>query len=254
MRRQGQAGDAPAARRASAPARRGLVLLLALAGVALTARLGLWQLDRAAQKTALQAAIVARGALPPLAGAELARDPAAAEAQVHRRAEVAGHWAGEHTVWLDNRQLDGRPGFFVLTPLVLADGRALVVQRGWQPRDFLDRTRITPPPLPPDGVPVGGRLAREPSRLVALGDEAPGPIRQNLDFDAFARETGLVLLPLTLLQDSSPVDDGLRRDWPAPAADVHKHHGYAFQWFALATTIVALYVWFQLIRPLRRAA
>ena len=40
----------------------------------------------------------------------------------------------------------------------------------------------------------------------------------------------------------------------APAADVHKHYGYAFQWFALCALIVGLYVWFQLIRPRRRAA
>ena len=48
--------------------------------------------------------------------------------------------------------------------------------------------------------------------------------------------------------------DGLRRDWPAPAADLGKHHGYAFQWFALSTLIMGLYVWFQLIQPRRRAA
>ena len=47
-------------------------------------------------------------------------------------------------------------------------------------------------------------------------------------------------------------DDGLLRQWPLPAADVHKHYGYAFQWFAMATLIVGLYVWFQLIHPRRR--
>jgi len=47
--------------------------------------------------------------------------------------------------------------------------------------------------------------------------------------------------------------DGLLRHWPAPAFDVHKHYGYAFQWFALAALITGLYVWFQLVRPrLRR--
>jgi surfeit locus 1 family protein len=33
--------------------------------------------------------------------------------------------------------------------------------------------------------------------------------------------------------------------------DVAKHHGYAFQWFALCALIGLLYVWFQLIAPLR---
>lgn len=43
--------------------------------------------------------------------------------------------------------------------------------------------------------------------------------------------------------------DGLQRDWPQPAADVHKHYGYAFQWFALSALTLILYVWFQIIRP-----
>ena len=47
-------------------------------------------------------------------------------------------------------------------------------------------------------------------------------------------------------------DDGLARDWPAPATGVETHHGYAFQWFALSALITGLYVWFQLIRPRRR--
>jgi surfeit locus 1 family protein len=230
-----------------------LLLAIALAAAAGTARLGLWQLDRAAQKNALQVEIDARTGLPPLAARELARRPQDAAAQVHRRALVEGRWLPAHTVWLDNRQMDGRPGFFVLTPLALDDGSALLVQRGWQPRDFVERSRVAPPPTPDGPVRIGGRLARDPARLVALGEDAPGPIRQNLDIDAFARETGLALRPLTLLQESPTDQDALRRDWPRPAAGVHKHHGYAFQWFALSALIVGLYVWFQLVRPLRRA-
>ena len=34
--------------------------------------------------------------------------------------------------------------------------------------------------------------------------------------------------------------------------DVGKHHGYAFQWFALSALVIVLYVWFQHIRPARR--
>jgi surfeit locus 1 family protein len=48
--------------------------------------------------------------------------------------------------------------------------------------------------------------------------------------------------------------DGLVRDWPAPAADVHKHYGYAFQWFSLSALTLILYVWFQVLRPRRRPA
>ncbi len=106
-------------------------------------------------------------------------------------------------------------------------------------------------------VEVEGRIAPPPSRLYELGAEGQGPIRQNLDLDSFAQETGLRLRPLSLLQADSAgtTGDGLLRQWPAPAVDVHKHYGYAFQWFALAALITGLYVWFQLVRPrLRRQA
>lgn len=229
------------------------VLAIALAAAAGTARLGLWQLDRAAQKNALQADIDRRMALPALTAQELAHDAAGADAQVHRRAEVDGRWLPQHTVWLDNRQMDGRPGFFVLTPLALDDGTALLVQRGWQPRDFVDRSRVTPPPTPDGPVRLAGRLARDPARLYDLGDEGAGPIRQNLQIEDFSRQIGLRLRPLTLLQTSPTDQDALRRDWPRPAAGVHTHYGYAFQWFALSALIVGLYVWFQLVRPARRA-
>lgn len=231
--------------------RRWVVLVAALAGAALTARLGVWQLDRAAQKTALQQAQDERRALPALPAAELATTDHAARAQHGRAVVLEGRWQPAQTVYLENRQMGGRPGFFVVTPLVLADGSAVAVQRGWQPRDFQDRTRVVTPPTPEGPVTVRGRIAPPPARLLDLGDAASGPIRQNLDLGAYAAEAGRALRPLSVVQEGD-APDGLQRDWPRPAADVQKHHGYAFQWFALATLILGLYVWFQLIRPRRR--
>ena len=43
--------------------------------------------------------------------------------------------------------------------------------------------------------------------------------------------------------------DGLLRHWLAPATDVQKHYGYAFQWFAIAAGIAFLYVWHRFVRP-----
>lgn len=236
-------------------ARRFLVLLAALAGVALAARLGLWQLSRAAEKEAQQAALESRGQEPPLAQTLLAHSPDEAAAQQHRRITLQGRWIGARTVFLDNRAMDGRAGFIVVTPLALPDGDAVLVQRGWAPRDAAERTRVPAIASPEGVVTVEGRVQAPPSRLYELGAEGQGAIRQNLDLDAFARETGLRLRPLSVQQaDGAAADaDGLLRHWPAPAFDVHKHYGYAFQWFALAALITGLYVWFQLVRPrLRR--
>jgi len=241
---------APAARR-----RAGLILLATLVGVAATARLGVWQLDRAAQKVAIEARIEARRTLPVLTNAELARTAPVAAEQVERRASLRGRWLADRTVFLDNRQMAGKPGFYVVTPLQL-DGRpeAVAVQRGWVARNFADRTALPPVPSPAGVVNVLGVIATPPVRLYEFDAASSGPIRQNLDLDAYARELSTPLLPLSVMQSDDPgaVSDGLLRNWPMPARDVQKHYGYAFQWFALAALMAGLYVWFQLLQPRRR--
>lgn len=233
-----------------------VIALAALALAAATARLGVWQLDRAAQKASLQQALDQRRALPPLPADELARDAEGATLQHHRLTTLEGLWLGEHTVYLEHRQMRGQPGFLVVTPLRLPDGTAALVQRGWQPRDLMDRTKVAPVPTPSGVVRVEGRIAPPPARLYDLGPEAAGRIRQNLDIGAFAQETRLKLRPWSLMQFDGlqGPTDGLLRDWTPPATGLQKHHGYAFQWFALSALTIALYVWFQLLRPRRRSA
>lgn len=234
-----------------------VVLLAAIAGVAATTRLMVWQLDRARQKLALQSALDTRAVQPPLAQADLARTVDAAAGQHYRRIRLRGQWVPGHTVFLENRQMNARVGFEVLTPLQLdAQGDAVLVQRGWVPRDQLDRTRLPVIDTPGGMVDVDGRIAPPPARLYEFGQSPPGVIRQNLDLGAFAREIGLRMRPLSVQQfdAAATAGDGLLRQWSQPAVDVQKHYGYAFQWGALGALMTGLYVWFQLIRPrLRRA-
>ena len=228
-----------------------VVLIAALAGIALASRLGVWQLDRAHQKLALQASLEARSREPPLDAAALALTIDAAQAQQHRRVVVHGHWLADRTIYLDNRQMDGKVGFFVVTPLALdASPATVLVERGWAPRNFNSRETLPPVATPTSSVTVEGVVALQLARLFDFGGAASGPIRQNLDIDAFARETGLALLPLAIVQsDAGAAADGLVRRWPQPAADVQKHYGYAAQWFAIAAGIAILYVWHRFIRP-----
>ncbi len=244
------------------------ILVAAVLAAGLTARLGIWQLDRARQKTEIQSRIDGRAALSPLPAEALARHATDAAEQHFRRTVLRGRWLAQHTVFLDNRQMNGRAGFYVLTPLQLPGGDAVLVQRGWVPRQLQDRTALPAVPTLADEVLVAGRIAPPPAKLFELGTADGGRIRQNLDIDAFTRETGIALRPLSLQQteaarplvaaavDSSTpapaADDGLLRQWPAVAVDVGKHHGYAFQWFALSALITGLYVWFQHLRPRRR--
>jgi surfeit locus 1 family protein len=235
------------------PRRRALVVLLAtLVGMAVTARLGVWQLSRAAQKEALQSALDARGSLPELSMAMLPITEAQAATQHYRPVRLQGEWKQGATVFLENRQMNGHPGFFVVTPLLLDSNDAVLVQRGWSPRDMQDRVHVPSVPTPPGRVEVLGQIAPAPGRLFDFaGTAASGVIRQNLALADFSRELKMRLRPWTVLQADSPgsAGDGLLRQWPRPAADVHKHYGYAFQWFGLCALLAGLYVWFQLLRP-----
>ncbi len=231
------------------------VLVATVLALALTLRLGFWQLDRAEQKMARHERLLERGQLAPIEAGALTRDADGAAAQASRRARLTGRFVPGRDVFLDNRRMGDRVGFYVVSPFMLADGRAIAVQRGFVPRHFDQRSALPAVPVPDGTVTITGTLqAGSPSRLWQFGADATGPIRQNLDLTAYARETGLDLVPFTLLQadDGAPAD-GLLRQWPAPAADVQKHYGYAFQWFMLAATIVALHVWFRYVQPRRRA-
>ncbi len=241
-----------------------LIGLAAVVGMGATASLGGWQLSRADEKLALQHMLDARGQLPAIDGADLVARLSSASATkntvaaatpfqgwVHRNVVLEGQWLPAHTVYLDNRQMQGRPGFFVMTPLQLKSGGVVLVQRGWAPRNFQDRLQLPQVQTLAGDVRVQGRLAVAPSRLYefAGGDQALGSsrIRQNLDLAAFRTETGLALADLTVLQLGA-ASEGLQRDWPVIGAGVDKHYGYAFQWFGLCGLIALLYVWFQLVR------
>lgn len=233
-----------------------IVLVATCIGVAATARLGWWQLDRATQKNALQQALDTRGQMPSLEAAALADTEAAASEQHYRRVVVRGHWVPGATVYLDNRQMDARPGFFVITPLRLSGSNGVVlVQRGWAPRDLRDRTKVPQLTDDNDEVRVVGHIVPAPGRLYDFAGAASGVIRQNLDLAAFAQEFSLSLKPLSIVQDDDGApQDGLLRRWPRPDLGIQRHYGYAFQWFALCALMTGLYVWFQLVRPRFRAS
>jgi surfeit locus 1 family protein len=233
------------------------ITLAALVGVTATVSLGLWQLSRAAQKVALQAAIDAQTPMRPVSTHEVATatDPLLL---LHRHARLRGSWAQGHTVFLDNRQMNAKQGFFVVTPLQLSvGGKSILVQRGWVQRNFTDRSQLPQVPTPSGEVEVTGRIAPPPSKLYEFSAAVAGPIRQNLDVVEFRRETHLPLMDISLLQtdaaDAGAVDPGLVRDWPQANLGVGKHYGYTFQWWGIAALIATLYVWFQIVRRIRNA-
>ncbi len=239
-----------------------LLALAAVLGMGVTFSLGVWQWGRAHEKLALQAQQQAREALPALGQDTLRVTPRPTDL-LHRTIVLRGHWLATHTVFLDNRQMQGRVGFYVVTPLRLSPGpggsgegrgeAVVLVQRGWVPRHFTDRQQLPAVSTPEGEVTLTGRIAPAPSKLYEFDGAPSGPIRQNLDLPAFRAETGLPLLEGSV-QQTGAATEGLMRDWPVPALSADKNYGYAFQWWALCGVIFILYVWFQFIAPRRRQA
>ncbi len=238
-----------------APTLRSRLFWAALAAVcvALTLRLGFWQLSRAEQKIQLQQAIDQQAQLPPLGLAQLTQDPSA-WAQIHRRILLQGEWLNDKTVFLDNRAHRGRVGFWVMTPLRLQAGQVVWVQRGWVERDALDPRKLPSLPAPINNQVFQARIAPPLSQIFELGrpaaslEEKLPQIRANLDL---AQMQALVQDNVRALVVQTGADgDNLRRDWFEVGVTADKNHGYAFQWFALSALLAFLYLWFQWIKAL----
>lgn len=191
---------------------------------------GNWQLDRAAQKLAMQAKLEEGAGRPPFdIGASLL-DVKPAE---YQRARARGIWLAERTVLIDNKVRGGVAGYYVITPLrIHGSPMHLLVQRGWI-AGAADRRE--PDIHTPSGeVELIGELRLPVSRVFELSQATPqGRVWQNLTLDRYRDATGLTLQPLLLLQ-TSEADDGLVRKWDRPDLGADKNRGYAFQWFGLS--------------------
>ncbi len=251
-----------------------VITAAATISAAVTMKLGFWQLSRAHEKLALQTYIQAQAELPRLNAAALIRASSTSTSQpgvttpavLHRTIILTGHWLPQHTLFLDNRQMDSKPGLFVLTPFEFKEPttllkKTILVQRGWLPRNFLDRNKLPEVATEAFEVTIVGRIALSPSKLFEFKDSGSGALRQNIELVALAKELKLELLPYSLLQlDTVNVDvakserqdlpqDKLTRRWAQPNFGSEKNYGYMVQWWALSALITLLYVWFQLIRP-----
>lgn len=203
--------------------------------------LGLWQLDRAAQKRVVWTAFEARSGEP-----KDAAEIADARAHLYRPVFGRGRFQPDRQFLIDNIVQDGRNGFYVLTPFELrGSGTLLLVNRGWVPQD---PARQVLPGIDADttAIEIAGIVGKLPVAGIRLGKNEPAAdgwpsIRQFPDFAEL--ETALeTTLPrwVLLLNDDAP--GGFSRRWKPAGVGPDRHLGYAVQWFGLALTLVAIFV------------
>lgn len=213
-------------------------LLAACAGAALAFALGLWQGGLAFEREARHARIQDANRGQPAGIDTRIVDP---QAYDQRRVAITGVFVPEATIFLDNRAYRGAPGVHVLTPLRLAGGSAVVVNRGWMPAPARPGQAVAPPPTPAGAVSLEGVAMAQVASGMALRGAATGKLGgvwPNFSFAAYANETGLVLQPV-IVHQTSAVADGLVRDWPAAGAGHAKHVAYAILWFAASLASLA---------------
>lgn len=217
------------------------VIAIALACV----RLGFWQLDRLAQRRAINAALAAHMAAPPTALIPaLAADPT----QEYRRVELRGVFDPAQEVVLRNRTLGGVPGVHVLTPLRFAgaggEPLAVLVDRGWLPLDRADRAQRGAYAPPAGEVVLHGQIRRSQAGFGGPADPPLSAERPRLDAwfrvdpARIGEQAGYDLLPVFVEQLPAPGDPDLPRRDPLTSLGEGPHLGYALQWFGFA--LVAL--------------
>jgi len=230
-----------------------VIVILAI-GVAI--RLGIWQLDRNHQRLAAISHTQAVLAMPvlDLNSRPLPNDLASME---FRQATVTGKYDFVHQVALRNQvrsRMSGTdPGLAILTPLILSDGMAVLVERGWIPLEYNNPASWRQFDEPGTVTLTGTlRLSLEQGELgKALADPTLGPNETQLDYWNFVNLTRLQeQIPYPILQVYIQQAPGANPDTlpyrlvEQPDLDPGAHIGFALQWFFYAGLLLFGYpIW-----------
>ena len=215
-----------------------VALLVAVTCIAL----GIWQIARLHQRQQFNAAVRAGLAREPAPVDTLLPDGVDPDTVRYRRAEATGTYDTEHGFVLYGRTQDSRAGNHLLTPLLLSDGSAILVDRGWVPLDVDE-------PGAPEAAPPSGAVDVEGVLFSSEGDppgavDAGGPAEttlSRLDLRTIQAQLPYPIAPsYLLLQRQTPAQpDGLPEPSPLPELSDGPHLSYAIQWFTFAAIAVA---------------
>lgn len=218
-----------------------LVLSLAVAMVFL----GFWQMDRRDQKRELNATVMERTTIPQVAIDDLLTTTSDTSEIEWRVVTATGTYLPAEAVTIINRSQDATAGYTPLTPLLLEDGRVVLVNRGFAPLDQ------SVPPVTTDTVTVLGYLRKTQTRgsLGAIDSTDPSTTEfHRIDVELISQRLSYPTLPmyLQLIEQSPPVEG----PWPSPASlpdlDEGPHFSYAVQWWFFS--LVAFTGWIVVVR------
>lgn len=216
----------------------------ALFFAAVFAGLGRWQVDRMFEKQVIEEQYRERENAPAQTLPEQVDD---IEKWRFRNVRVSGAVSSRKQFLLDNQVRNKQAGYSVLTPLMLEDGRVVLVDRGWVPLVDGMREQLPQVDIPSDmEYTIDGRFYAPFGDMVTLGKPKLRTDRWPIviPYIDFAMLRGLLGTPVApfIIRMSPSNPHGYLREWPQIAFSAAKHLGYAVQWFALSLVCLILLV------------
>lgn len=215
---------------------------LALLGLALFSTLGIWQLQRAAQKRVFLGAFADAVDSPPMPLA--AARHIAADSSRYPHVLVRGRY-GDASYLLDNQLHDGNSGVQLYRVFASDDASVLLAAMGFLASPPGQTPQIPPPPT---GTQELTALYAPPPRHVLRMGGNPLPQQAHwpktttyIDLDEIAVDAGQMLDGRVLLLDPQP-GSAFVRDWQPAVLPVERHYGYAFTWFSFALLTLIIFV------------
>lgn len=158
---------------------------------------------------------------------------------------LEGEYVIDEELLVRNRPLAGRPGFEVLVPLLLDDGRLMIVNRGWLPTGAEQDSPDAIPPAPEGRVDVVVRV--KPSEPQIAGRGAPEGQIATIHLPELSERLDTIGEVVTgaygLLDSETPAPPERPVAAARPIADEGPHLSYTFQWYLFGLLGFVGYGW-----------
>ena len=226
-----------------------LATLLVVAAAAVMIRLGLWQLDRLEQRRAFNAQVESARSQPVL---DLNQGKPSDLTQLEwRTVQYSGEYDFANQVAIRNQYYTGQYGYHLMTPL-LADGTAVLVDRGWIPADGNSAPSDWRKYDMPGVIQVAGQIRLGQGKPAFGGIEDPLPadgsrleVWNNADVEKIASQLPYPILEVYIQEKPDPADEELPIPFqPELELTEGPHFGYALQWFTFASILSIGYPFF----------
>jgi cytochrome oxidase assembly protein ShyY1 len=206
--------------------------------------LGNWQLHRYQERSAINNRIDAADSVDAVPMTSVVARPTAAGAAgaspgkhlAWTKVSVSGRYDTTHEIQARARTVDGDVGFEIVTPLVLDDGTAVLIDRGWVPAPPGGAVAApTVPPAPTGPVTVVGQIHLSESRPTPIERRDGRLDTRRISLSRLAPEMPYpVYGAYVLLTEQTPAGDPAFTRIPIDHEDAWQNGGYAVQWWLFA--------------------